>query len=413
MTDTIEKKQLSKKSIIMIIIGAILAVAITVICCIAFYRVPIVYDIKGIVPIENNVLKLSKDDKKNPSSFVSLVKMKNGEPSNEDFRVILFTDLHICELRERSTKTVDYMVKAIQKEKPDLVLIAGDTMNGLNNHKRVKQFGAIMEKLGVYWAPVLGNHEGDRKLLMNREKNVKVWSEFEYCLMESDTKLTQNGETVWGHGNYAFNILSSDYKIVQSFIMLDSGNKVSADDSQKLSISPKSSDFIKETQIQWYKETITKINAENGQPVESMLCVHIPLPEYSYAINFDEDNLKIGSINEGWELVYGKAIEKVSCSEYNSGMYKALVEYGTRAVLCGHDHLNDFTVYNSEDNIYLVYLRNSTYSSYDIITKGISDNINDQLQGYNILTLKMDGRFSLTSYTNITKLTETIIAMEM
>ena len=81
----------------------------------------------------------------------------------------MFTDTHLKGDRELDNMTVSYMVKNIKLQNPDLVILGGDNVTYGFNKKRNIQLAELFENLGVYWATVLGNHEGDGFLSYARE----------------------------------------------------------------------------------------------------------------------------------------------------------------------------------------------------------------------------------------------------
>ena len=209
------------------IISICALIVIVIVCGVVFYQVPFDYDIGSIHAVENDVVLLTADDPLNNSGSPALAKIKDSVISSEDFRILFLTDVHLCEQKAPTRRTIERMVTWIYTEKPDLIILGGDTLNGLNDRVRVEQFRTMMDKFGIYWAPVLGNHEGDRPFLMtSREEVVKIWSVSPLCLMESDVKKTSDGRTVDGYGNYVVSVLGADGYIKDAFFMLDNGSKL-------------------------------------------------------------------------------------------------------------------------------------------------------------------------------------------
>ena len=101
----------------------------------------------------------------------------------EPFKVLMFTDMHLDGKNETSYETVRHLVENIQKEKPDLVLLGGDNVTSGLNGTRCRQLAKIFEKLGVYWAGVIGNHEGDNPWSVRRKRMVGIFAGYEHCLM--------------------------------------------------------------------------------------------------------------------------------------------------------------------------------------------------------------------------------------
>ena len=397
---------MSKGKLTAIIVLGTLLVAI-VVCSIVFYQVPFDYDIGSIAAIPNDVVLLSADDPLNHSESPALAKVKDGAISTEDFRILFLTDVHLCELRDPTRRTIERFVSWIQEEKPDLIILAGDTLNGLNDRVRVEQFRTLMDRFEIYWAPVLGNHEGDRPapLMTTRKKVVEIWSESPWCLMESDVKYTKDGRTVDGYGNYALSILGADGYIKDAFFFLDNGSKLmDKADYEKWGVKKKADTAISEAQVDWYKETYASMKEKNGGALTHMCVIHKPLQEFAAAITITDDEdtieqkvenketvnwtLNQKGVQDGWELVDGTLRDKIHCPPYTDGrLYEALTANHAKAVFFGHDHVNTLTLYNRSDDIYLTYIRLTT----------VKEEI-PEAEGYNILTLRTDGTYRYVAY---------------
>ena len=65
------------------------------------------------------------------------------------------------------------------------------------------QLAELFENLGVYWATVLGNHEGDGFMSYGRENVIKLFSSYEHCLVK------EGKDDVDGNGNCTINVLNS------------------------------------------------------------------------------------------------------------------------------------------------------------------------------------------------------------
>ena len=389
---------MSKGKITAIIVLCLLIV-IAVACGVVFYQVPFDYDLGSIHAVENDVVLLSADDPLNKSGSPALAKVTDGVISNEDFRILFLTDVHLCELKDPTRQTIERMVNWIYKEKPDLIILGGDTLNGLNDRVRVEQFRTLMDKFHIYWAPVLGNHEGDRPVLMtSRKEVVKIWSASPWCLMESDVKTTADGRTVDGYGNYVVSVLGADGYIKDAFFMLDNGSKLMQKaDYQKWNVEKKADTAISATQVDWYKETYADMKAKNGGELTHMCVIHKPLQELAEAVVLPENteygkaadwSFSPAGIAAGWELVDGTLRDKIHCPPYRDGdLYAALTANGAKAVFFGHDHVNDLTLYNVKDDIYLTYIRLTT----------VKENIPDA-EGYNILSVHAAGGYRYRAY---------------
>ena len=143
------------------------------------------YDIASAEKMPNDIEIVSQTE-----DSVTIRKNSDG-----DFRVVMFTDTHIKGDKKLDNMTVTYLVKNIKELKPDLVILGGDNVTYGFNKKRNVQLAELFENLGVYWATVLGNHEGDGFLSYDRESVIKLFSSYEHCLVKE-------GKTdIDGHGN--------------------------------------------------------------------------------------------------------------------------------------------------------------------------------------------------------------------
>ena len=389
---------MSNGKIAVVIVLSVLLVLVLA-CAIVFYQVPLDYDLGSIAPVSSDVELLSANDPLNNSGSPALAKIKDGAISNEDFRILFLTDVHLCELKDPTRKTIERFTAWIKAEKPDLIILGGDTLNGLNDRVRVEQFRTLMDKFEIYWAPVLGNHEGDRPFLMtSRKKVVEIWSRSPYCLMESDVKKTADGTTVDGYGNYVVSILGSHGYIKDSFFFLDNGSKLMKKaEYEKWGVDKKADTAISASQVTWYDETYRSMKQKNGGTLTHMCVIHKPLQEFAEAITISKDitygepvdwTFSFKGITEGWELVDGTLRDKIHCPPYTDGkLYDALTMNGAKAVFFGHDHVSDLTLYNTRDDIYLTYIRLTT----------VKENVPDA-EGYNLLTLHSNGGYVYRAY---------------
>lgn len=316
-----------------------------------------------------------------------------SKKSGEDFKILAFTDMHFDGINKKDMdKTRDEFLKAMNTERPDLVIFTGDIVTAIFNKQRAEMLANTMEAYGVYWCPVLGNHEGEHPLAYSRNNLIKLWSndkKYPHCLVEAGP------EEIHGYGNYVVNLLNTDNTISQSLIFMDSGNYVTKEDEKSLHVSEGSYDYIKADQIDWYKEQINAL----PEGTKSSLFIHIPLCEYAIGWNAIYDEAS-GTITDTDDCRYidGMLREPVCCSEYNSGLFDEIVSLGsTQAVYCGHDHVNDYSI--TYKGVELNYLQPSGYSSYgwNDATGAKSEILEEQsMQGYTILIMEANGEHLIT-----------------
>lgn len=396
----------SKKRIILTVILAFFSILIIAGVCVAIF-LPVTYKIdQSLIKADPdyNVYVTEKD------GYTSIVKKDaDGNVIDSDFTIIGFTDVHLDAKEEKGNITMEYIIKNIVNEKPDMVVFVGDNITAGFNRRRAKQLAKTMEKLGVYWDLVLGNHEGDNTWSISRKQMVKLFSKYPHCLMDASEKRTADGEKVWGYGNHVINFLDSNGNIIRSFYFIDGGSDMSEEDMIKYDaeFSDKGHndyDYVKESQITWYSETVANINAINGNPVRSTIFDHIPLTEYKTA--YDEiteetevtQNIPDYNVPDAYGnyIIEGQRREVICYSGHNSGLFDAMVKGGsTDSFVCGHDHINDFILMYK--GIILAYNEPSGYSSYNLVSKKMADNL---MQGYTRYTIAKDGAICMTQMHN-------------
>ncbi len=402
---TMKNRKKTGKTILLILLGVLLAAG-----AVAAAVLPVTYTVDRSLIVkdpEYNVFAERRD------GYTTLVKKDaDGNALDGDFKVIGFTDTHLDHNKEKGDVTIEYVIRNIVREKPDLVVFVGDNITSSFNGRRARQFCRIMEELGVYWTCVLGNHEGDNAWSISRERMVSLFASYPHCLIEADVKHTSDGEAVWGYGNHVVNLANAEGNITRSLIFLDGGDEMSGEELEKNAAEieaggGRDDDYVKESQIAWYRETVSTIGRlyAEGRTVPSTVFVHIPLPEYKTAYEeltgeteVSPANVPVYNVpNENGDCVLmGQRREGVCCSGHNSGFFDAIREEGsTDLVVCGHDHINDFVL--SWRGVVFSYNVPSGYSSYNLYTKKLSD---DMIQGYTRYTFRGDGSFGLEQIHN-------------
>ena len=291
--------------------------------------------------------------------------------ASEPIKVLGFTDAHLDDYAGCCRMTMKLIKETVETEKPDMVVFVGDNITGGDNLGRVRDFTDMMTLLNVPWAPVLGNHEGDNPYSVTREEMVRIFMTSPCCLIPDTTAALKDGSAVWGHANYSVPLYNDAGEMCHRLIFLDGGSDMSNEDRLRLGFGDVKRtvyDYLKNSQIKWYLEEI------HEDKCPSTVFCHIPLPEFRTAMQ------------EG-ELISGQNLESICCSHYNSGMFDAMLSEGkTTAFISGHDHINDsHYMYNG---IRLIYNRVSGLSSYNLISKGLSDKL---IQGCSVYRIHPDG----------------------
>ena len=309
----------------------------------------------------------------------------SGRIVNKPFKILVTTDLHLWDDKELINKALYMLAKHVEAEKPDLILFTGDVI--LTDHQQVDsvQFGQFMEKFGIYWAYVFGNHEARKEKEYHKYFMLHALESFPHCLSKF------GDPSLFGYGNFFINILSSKNTIQQSIVMLDSGRNTSPKHNVENGAPAelKCYDFLKKGQIDWYRNTIRKLENEYGK-FKSIMAMHIALCEYEKVMKLDENGNYVPTGEA--EILYGGMYESVGCSEFNSGMFDVIKELGnTQAVIVGHDHVNDFCA--KYDGVYLVYAQCDGYNTYTMGEKFGWDE-KDWMQGVTVIDMDENGEIA-------------------
>ena len=383
------KKKKSKGKRVLKAIGIILLVIILLDAAIA-----------GGIAITNAVTVKSLDNA--AESFAPVEYEAQLEPSLDangrytfvtdgDFKIMQLTDIHIgagfmsSKVDNMALNAVAAMITA---EKPDLVCVSGDIAfpipyqaGTINNKTAATVFADLMEQLGVYWAPVFGNHDTEAFSYYTREEIGALYesSDYPHCLFQA------GNADVHGVGNYVINVKDSAGNITESIFMIDSNDYI---DKSLQSTINWVYDCIHEDQIEWYASTLEALQVENGGVMpKSIAFFHIPLAEMKTA--WEEYCNNNFTDTENVQYIYGKAGEEgavIYSSDLNNGFFDKVLELGsTQGIFNGHDHLNNFSLYYK--GIRMTYGMSIDYLAYS----GIST-IGSQ-RGCTMITVHPDGSF--------------------
>lgn len=315
---------------------------------------------------------------------------KNGNITDNGFRILSSTDFHFGDDTKLRFKCMDMFMKHIKATRPDLVVLTGDIIQSKYQHFDAIQFGQFMEEIGVYWAFVFGNHEAREEKGRFKHLLLTCKTHFPHCLAR------QGKEELFGYGNYCINIMKNENEILKTLFMFDSGRDVIPEYIKSHSAPEDiiNYDFIKNNQMNWYKNKVTALAKQYGD-VKSFMYMHIPIKEYEYAIVPEANENGQFPFTSKCEILYGKAYETVGSSQFNSGLFSLIKELGsTEAVFSGHDHVNDFcAIY---EGVYLVYNQTGGYETYTLDEK-CECTEKDWPQGVTITDINTDGTFDISN----------------
>lgn len=372
-----------------------------------------VFSILNSVSVKANMkLAESFETIENPDAVVP-VKSENGNwvfKTDRDLKVLQITDVHIgggCMSSKKDAMAINAVASMVTAEKPDLVVITGDVsfpvpfISGtMNNMRSAKIFATLMEKLGVPWVPVYGNHDTEAYSYYSREDLSEFYGgdTLKHCLFQ------KGSDDVDGFGNSIIEVQNKDGIVTQALFLLDSHAYT---DEDKLGILWKY-DNIHENQIEWYKENLLSFNKRNTETINalykddenakkemndkfsevtSLLFFHIPLQEYKYAWNEYVENDYNNT--ENVDLHYGTVGEvgsQICIPVEDDNLFETMQSLGgMKGIFCGHDHLNNYSL--DYKGIRLTYGCSIDYLAYSGISK-----IGSQ-RGCTIINAKTDGTF--------------------
>ena len=287
---------------------------------------------------------------------LSMSAQKNIElkfDKNGDFKILQFTDTHIDYAKNKNMDMFDMIVKIMDIEKPDVVILTGDIITGGGEHwDGYKRLGKIFKKAKMPWAVVYGNHDSENNTA--RDKIEAFVEKQPYCLNHDD-------KSTFGSSDFVLPVYGKNKKVEALLYCMDSN------DYSTLKPLVDGYGWFKFDQIAWYRkksEEYTKANG--GKPLPALMFFHIPLPEYTKAWE-NKKHPPVGVRNED------------ECSpDVNSGMFVSLLEKGdVMGTFVGHDHINDYIgIYY---NVALAYGR---------VSKVMPDPEEDPLAGARVIVLK-------------------------
>jgi 3',5'-cyclic AMP phosphodiesterase CpdA len=219
---------------------------------------------------------------------------------------------------EADPRTLDFVGTQLDLEKPDLVVLSGDQVNGdtaPDAQTAIFKFAELLISRSIPFACIFGNHDDEGSI--TRAATAEILSTLPYSLTDPGPN------TIPGVGNYYVEVLANSFHHSALTLYLLDTHSYSPDEDKYPGY-----DWIKPDQIKWFKDTASALKTDHAKYSHihlDMAFIHIPLPEYR---------------DEG--ILVGQRRERVTAPGYNTGFRDALVEMGVPVVSCGHDHVNDY-----------------------------------------------------------------------
>lgn len=282
------------------------------------------------------------------------------------FRILQINDFQDTD--NVNEKSVDFLNKALDKYKPDLVVFVGDQLkDGVADFSVDRIRAALTSQLkpledrGIPFLFTFGNHDRDYINILSMEGQAEFYRSFSACANNVNGPDPGTCNTV---------IYAADGKTpVMSIYMMDTKHWNGTGWTSG----------VTEDQVEWYKQTSNELKAQNGgEPLPSLVFQHIPVKEiYQLLKEVPEgtaDAVK-GKFDNNWYVLDESAdligdrnvMRETPASEHpdkTTGQYEAWVEQGDIiGAYFGHDHINTFAG-RTKDGIILGYNGGFGFATY-------------------------------------------------
>lgn len=214
---------------------------------------------------------------------------------------------------EADPRTLDFINRVLDEEKPDMVVLSGDQINGdtaPDAPTAIFKIASLLIERKIPYAAIFGNHDDEKT--MSREAQMALMETLPYSLS------TAGPADIDGVGNYYVEVLArgnSEHSALTVYLL----------DTHAYSPDERTFpgyDWVKPSQIEWFTNTasgLKKAHEEYTHRHMDIAFIHIPLTEYT-----DYTLPRLGEWKEG-----------VTAPVYNSGFRDALVEQGVLMVSAG------------------------------------------------------------------------------
>ena len=306
---------------------------------------------------EINILQLTDTQIIDPAQTRVGVELGGTRPAYEGGEEALYgnMDLYIDRVFETLTVT------------PDLIVLTGDNTYGKfdDNGTMLDHLIAQMEKRGIWWTFVFGNH--DKESDIGVEAMLRKYANAPHCLY------AYSGAA--GDSNISIAIKQGEeYK--KLLFMVDT-HSTGANRVDEYMSSPNVLAGVYQSQRDWMTETVETFHKDVAE-VSAQLYLHIPFTAYETAVASYTLGAEIA--DETGENFGGYYADAKPFDE--DGTFFALLKtLGVNSVFCGHEHTNSYSVVY--DGVRLTYgLKTGTYDAFrhgdlggTLITLGATDEV--------------------------------------
>ena len=266
---------------------------------------------------------------------------------NGNFNILHLTDWH-CDYPLPAVHK-QLVLESIAEAKPDLVVLGGDLSEAAHEDQpaAIKEICDIFVQAELPFVITFGNHDYMHGYTI--DEMFAFYKEYggEYFIGKDE-----NPE-LFGCGTCSLPVYSNDgSKIAYNIYCFDSGDRAVVDGEDK------GYDSVHADQIEWYKAKAEELKEANGGSyVPSVVFQHIIVQEiydklfpvaksYSAGVReYETVTYDLIPVPDYSNVKDGYIFEKPCPGYYNYGELDAMSKNGdVRAIFCGHDHYNSFTV---------------------------------------------------------------------
>jgi predicted phosphodiesterase len=266
---------------------------------------------------------------------------------NGDFNILHLTDWH-CDYPLPAVHK-QLVLESVAEADPDLVVLGGDLSEASHEDQQaaIKEICEIFVQAEIPFVITFGNHDYMHGYTI--DEMFAFYKEYggDYFIG------TDENPELFGCGTCSLPVYSNDgSKIAYNIYCFDSGDRAVVDGEDK------GYDSVHADQIEWYCAKAEELKEANGgEYVPSVVFQHIIVQEI-YDKLFPVAESYNAGLREYETVTYdltpipnysnvkdGYIFEKPCPGYYNHGQLDAMSKNGdVRAIFCGHDHYNSFTV---------------------------------------------------------------------
>ena len=285
--------------------------------------------------------------------------------ANGTFKIAMFADMHYGEgeaeawgpAQDANSTRVQNAVLQSELNGLGLVVMLGDMITGNNVHSNSSAYWdeftlpVRANFSGLPWATILGNHDdypfqadgSPRPYTVETQADRRELLANDLRFADSATQLGPAGISL--ASNYFLPVGShGDPQGPPELLLyfLDSGGG-------------RAPEVVYPDQVAWLEGLRTQHIAKWGKGVRSLLFMHIPCPQYTKALHSPQG-------------FFGMALDNVTPTANDTGVFAVAKDTGIQAVFVGHDHGNDFC--GSVEGVWLCFGRHSGYGGYGSWRRG-------------------------------------------